>query len=184
MTIPTSSKLFGLTALALPIVSGVASVSSGAGEGSPEPFDLFKLTTVFSLFIFLALVTERVCEVAVLALTRFKLIPPDPQEDPTATSSDIRVWVAMALCLIVAAIFTASGFEFLKATLEAFPDATPTDSPQFVAFDRIVTTLLIVGGADGLHSILMSLQHNQPSNDDEAEKQTTTQTKPAKVSTK
>lgn len=144
----SSHQAYGLAALALPIVSGVA-----AGVDSEASFDLLELTTIFSLFIFLALVIERVCEVAMLALTRLAVLPPDPRKDPDAPDSPIRSGVGMALCLVLSTIIALQGYHFLEHTLKTFPVNLPK-SQKFTSIDVVVTSLLLVGGADGIHQIL------------------------------
>ncbi|MEM8632427.1 MAG: hypothetical protein AAGF74_14415 [Pseudomonadota bacterium] len=138
-----SGSVFALAAV--PLAAGITA-GSGFVEISLDALDAGDLAARLLALVIIALVVERAVEIVVVV--RY----PVPSEDPDDRAAKARFAraVSLGLSFFVAAVGLRCLAQFLAAPVVGFSE---TQMLAFRAVDVALTTLVLAGGAEGVHKI-------------------------------
>ncbi|MEM6634374.1 MAG: hypothetical protein AAF667_00655 [Pseudomonadota bacterium] len=161
MPAPASLRRGRLVAIALLPLASVSSAGSGFAEISLGELDAGDLTTRFLALVMIALVIERAVEIYIKA--RFG--PPElrPTGDGLSSAKRQRARAAHAAAGILSLAVAAVGIRVLAQFLPGgSADLAPSQRLAFQTVDMVLTTLVLAGGAEGIHRMARRISSAKP----------------------
>ncbi|MEM6550283.1 MAG: hypothetical protein AAF713_21475 [Pseudomonadota bacterium] len=113
-------------------------------------------TNILLVYLVLALLIERGCEVAMDVLTAIGAVPPEDPAESEVAQPERRI-ASVLICLVFAAAIASIGLRLVEMIL------TTVTGPDFVApesfrwIDMALTALILAGGSEGIHQIIRAL---------------------------